>query len=91
MKDYRTIEDLDGEQYTYDNNEPITLKNPWSGAFAELKPTDTINLDLWGGLMDEDLAGHLHMQLAPCSDWDFVKAWSELVTVDEASRVILGS
>lgn len=90
-RDIRTIEDLDGGRYSYDNNSPITLINPWSGAQVDLTPADGLNLDLWSSLMDEALVDHLHSQLAPCTDWDFVRAWSELVTTEEASRVILGS
>lgn len=82
---------LPASRYSYDNNSPITLINPWSGAQVDLTPADGLNLDLWSSLMDEALVDHLHSQLAPCTDWDFVRAWSELVTTEEASRVILGS
>jgi len=90
-KDWREITDVDGEVYHYDNNAPITLQNPWTGAPRYLSKGDALNLDGWATLMDDDLRDHLHGILAPCPDWDFVKAWSELVTVEEASRVIIGS
>lgn len=90
-EDMRTITDLDGGEYSYDNNSPIAAKNPWSGAIVEITQDHPINLDLWATLMDDEIREHLHAELAPCSDWDFVKAWSELVTIDEVGRVILGS
>jgi hypothetical protein len=90
-KDMRTTRDVDGETYNYDNNSPMCLNNPWSGRPVEIKKSDKLNLDNWAILMDDELREHIHNQLAPCSDWDFIRAWYELVDTDEASRVILGS
>ena len=90
-KDMRTITDVDGETYNYDNNSPMCLNNPWSGRPVEIKKSDKLNLDNWAILMDDELREHIHNQLAPCSDWDFIRAWYELVDTEEASRVILGS
>jgi hypothetical protein len=91
QKDIRKIQDTDGEWYSYDNNQSIYLVNPWSGRPRELKKTDELNLSLWATMMDNDLRDHLHRQLSPCSDWDFLKAWSELVDTAEVSRIVLGA
>jgi hypothetical protein len=91
QKDVRKIQDTDGEWYSYDNNQSIYLVNPWSGRPRELKKTDKLNLSLWATMMDNDLRDHLHRQLSPCADWDFLKAWSELVDTAEVSRIVLGS
>ena len=90
-KDMRTITDVDGGTYTYDNNSPICLNNPWTGRPVEINKGSTLNLDNWAIMMEDELIDTLHNQLAPCSDWDFIRAWYELVDTEEASRVILGS
>ena len=87
----RTITDVDGGTYTYDNNSPICLNNPWTGRPVEINKGSTLNLDNWAIMMEDELIDTLHNQLAPCSDWDFIRAWYELVDTEEASRVILGS
>jgi len=92
-EEWRTIADIDGEEYEYDNNAPIIVKNPWTGNLGVLTKKDVSrgDADRYGAVMDDELREHLHSQLAPCSDWDFLKAWSELVSTDEVGRVILGS
>ena len=71
----------------------LTLKNPWSGAIVDRDVTELTEqeLDHYAQLMDSDLRERLHDELTPCSPGMFLKAWSDEVSLEEASRIILGS
>lgn len=71
----------------------IEIVNPWSSSFIEIDPADITeeDLDNYAQLMDDELREELHLELAPCTPGEFLKAWADRVGPEEAGRIIKGS
>lgn len=67
----------------------IELINPWSGATVGLTPEDVSQdrLDALAQVMDDTIREELHMELAPCSPYEFFRAYVEKVGEEEAGKI----
>jgi hypothetical protein len=68
---------------------PIEVVNPWSGATVGLTPEDVSQerLDAMAPFMDDEIREELHMELAPCSPFEFFRAYVEKVGEEEAGKI----
>lgn len=68
---------------------PIEVVNPWSGATVGLTPEDVSQerLDAMAPFMDDAIREELHMELAPCSPFEFFRAYVEKVGEEEAGKI----
>jgi len=68
---------------------PIEVVNPWSGATVGLTPEDVSQerLDAMAPFMDDTIREELHMELAPCSPFEFFRAYVEKVGEEEAGKI----
>jgi len=67
----------------------IEVINPWSGATVGLTPEDVSQerLDAMAPFMDDEIREELHMELAPCSPYEFFRAYVEKVGEEEAGKI----
>jgi hypothetical protein len=67
----------------------VYVINPWSGATVGLTPDDVTEdrLDALAQVMDDTIREELHMELAPCSPFEFFRAYVEKVGEEEAGKI----
>ena len=68
---------------------PIEVVNPWSGATVRIRPEEVSQdrLDALAQVMDDTIREELHMELAPCSPFEFFRAYVEKVGEEEAGKI----
>jgi len=67
----------------------IEVINPWSGATVRIRPEEVSQdrLDALAQFMDDAIREELHMELAPCSPFEFFRAYVEKVGEEEAGKI----
>jgi len=67
----------------------IEVINPWSGATVGLTPDDVTEdrLEALAQFMDDEIREQIHAELAPCSPFEFFRAYVERVGAEEAGKI----
>ena len=67
----------------------IAVINPWSAVAVDITPADVTQerLDALAPLMDDEIWEAIHMELAPCSPWEFWKEYVARVGAEEAGKI----
>lgn len=67
----------------------LEVINPWSGATVSIEPDDVTEerLEAMATIMDDEIREAIHMEIPPCSPFEFFREYVERVGPEEAGKI----